>query len=82
MQHYQPCYPAWQSTFKHSPPDSRHLLAPGPKVLPTDSYVLFELAPALGMKQTEFEPVFGSMALYCFEEVDTHPLDPLRVTPL
>ena len=38
LQHYQPYYPAWKSTFKHTPPDSRHLLAPGPKV--TRTYLL------------------------------------------
>lgn len=73
LQHYHPCYPSWQSTFKHSPPDSRHLLAPGPKALTTDSHLLVELAPALHMK-VEFEPLFGSMALYMFEGDRCHRL--------
>ena len=67
LQHYHPCYPpGWPSTFKHSPPDSRHLLAPGPKTLATDTHLLFELAPTLSVK-LEFEPLFGHLALYMFE---------------
>ena len=65
LQNYHPCYPGWNSTFKHCPPSTRHMLATGPRVISSDSHILFEINPNYAMKQ-EFEPVFGSMTLYTF----------------
>jgi hypothetical protein len=65
MQHYHPSYPGWTSTFKHTPPDTRNLLASGLKAFPTDSHILIEVTPGFG-RNREFEPVFWSMALYTF----------------
>ena len=65
LQNYHPCYSGWNSTFKHSPPSTRHMLGTGPRVIATDNHFLFEINPNYAMKQ-EFEPIFGSMTLYTF----------------
>jgi hypothetical protein len=65
LQHYHPYYPRWSSTFKHSPLDTRHMLATGPRIINTDNHILFEINPIYGTK-AEFEPIFGSMILYTF----------------
>ena len=65
LQNYHPCYTAWNSTFKHHPPNTRHMLSTGPRVISTDNHFLFEINPNYAMKQ-EFEPIFGSMTLYTF----------------
>ena len=65
LQSYHPCYNTWNSTFKHSPPNTRHMLATGPRVIASDNHFLFEINPNYAMKQ-EFEPIFGSMTLYTF----------------
>jgi hypothetical protein len=61
IQHYNPGFATWHSTFRKVPNDTRHLLTGR---VYTDFNLLIKLNNCKMNKQKQFEPIFGSICIF------------------